>query len=956
MNNRRDGVLEEGRWARASTKAKLSTGVLAAMAVSAAWGIDGDAHAARQASTLKVLKVNVMSLTNVPANQIVEVTFSADIDPGTVSPASVQVRAQNATGTGYTKQVFGSFQVAGNLIRFFPRLPGHLRDASGKFYTAGSPQDDATENAGFHAGTNYEIRMIGNPLGSPIRAATGRPLNRSTLSRFTIATASSPSQLYTTRSYSDSPPPQFAFSNPPDTVPIPETQYATRGGTKGVPNEIDVQIYCTRVPLSPTTARVPGNVSMTMLERYGDANKRRPAPGTTFIEQNFETTLMVYKPTFPLADQGLYALRVSKNLKDLTEQYDFQPNRERDRLRRIYEFLSTQRANNPGANAADLPDPPASLIGDWPPVTDTAARGVLKTNMLALGDAHPDEIDPRTMVIFTTRDEPVTSADFRIDFLKSENLFDPTISTAEWDLGVPGAASAIFTVAGGSAVDGDLLPTTNVTLNPALVPNFTFNFRDVVIPQGVTVSFTSTTTRPVSLLAINFTLNGVISLPGQPGLQSSEGSTSVVAGGLGGPGGGQGGSASYASTNNLNPSNAQRASGITGPSGKAGVDSDGGNPSTFGGGGGLGGKMASGTYYGYSGGGGGGGARLAGKAGGAGTAGGGTFGASWNGAGGNGGAGSSNVELKPLVGGGGGGVGPGGGFGYGGTNGWGTSSWFGNGGSGGGGGGAILIQTAKVLTIGSTGAVRAIGGKGANQLSYNGGASGPGGGGGGGSVLLRSTGGFNILSAAPFDVSGGAGGSSTSGYPTSGGAGGTGFIRTEEPTGVTTYTPANGTTGTFDPVGGGVASFVYSKWADIGVQDPRILPWTNADIATNPTTNDAVYVMVQMTKEDSSVFGTPDVSKVDALQNSKDTKVTSNWLPIKIHDKTGLPGKGAFSPPGYDPSVHGLEYSGFPVTQLNNLGYRFIRFRIYFQLDSLQQRVDPMPSVDFITTHVQFNL
>lgn len=939
--------------ARANRIARAAVGALAVCTTAVALGVDGAAEAAKSSKggVLSVRTIGIAGRSGVHANEIVEVEFNTEIDPSSVGPATVQVRARNATGTGYTKQVFGTFQAAGRIIRFFPRLPGHLRDANGKFYTEGLPQDDAAENAGFQPATDYQVTLIGRPEATTIRAATGRPLKRSQIFRFSTASNTSADMLYTTTTYSESPPPQYSFSNPPDTVPVPATQFTTFGGTAGVPNDILAQLYCTRVPLSPATARVLGNVTLTMLARNGNYTLRRPVEGSVYVEQNVDTTLLVYKPRFPLADKATYSLRVSKNVKDLTEQYDFLPNRDRERLRQIYDALTSSRANSPGTPAADLADPPSALIGDWPPATDTAARGVLKANILALGDAYPDEFDPRTMIIFTTRDEPITNAEFRLEFLKSEGLFDATVSTGEWDVSVPGAASAIFTVAGGSAVNGDFTPTSNTTLNAANYPSHEMNFRDVLIPQGVTVTLTGT--RPVTIKAINFTLNGTIEMSGSQGQIGQSGNRNAVRGGAGGPGGGAGADSNY---NSFPASNADLNNGYAGLTGKAGVDTEGNNPTPFGGQGGLGGKMATSTYYMYGGGGGGGGARLAGKNGGNGTGGGGTFGASWNGAGGAGGAAAAVQDLNPLFGGAGGGSGGNGGLFYNGQ-GFSSYSWYGSGSGGGGGGGAIMIQTARTLTIGSTGLIRAIGGNGNSQVvvsSYYG-SAGPGGGGGGGSVLLRSSYGFNIANpTGSFNVNGGAGGAGTGSYPNRGGDGGAGFIRTEDPNGGITL--PNGGQGTFDPVGAGVPSFVYSKWADLGVQDPRILAWTKDDIATDPTTNDAIYVQVQMTREDPSIFGQPDESALDKLGNSTNTSITSQWLPIKIHDRTGLPGQGAFTVPGYDPAFDGSEFASFPITALNGLGLRFIRFRIFFQLDQTQRRTDPIPNVDYIITHYQYNL
>lgn len=917
------------------------------MALTAASLQPARAAGSRKGGALQVQSISVAQESGVAANRVVEVSFSHEIDPTTVKPATLQVRGQNSTQTGYTKQVFGSIQVVGNVVRFYARLPGHLRDENGNFYPEGSPLDDASANAGFKPSTGYEVRIIGKPAIATVRSTRGKSLKATTYTRFTTAQASPPERLWTTQSYTDSPPPQFSFSNPPDTAASAEAQYATHGGTQDVPNAILLALYCTKVPVAPGTARNQGNIEMTMLARKNDYTLRRPVQGSVFVEQNFDTTLLSFKPRVALADLGTYGLRVGKGVKDLTEQNDFSVNRERDTLRQIYDFLAAARSLSPGVPVDQLPDPPAELITDWPPLSEpgsAAARGVLKTNILALGDAYPDEIDPRTMLIFTTRDEPATQDSITVEFTKSENLYDAALSTGDVDASVPSAAAAAFTVAGGSGALGDLLPTKDAQISSDTFAGAELNYRNIVIPPNVTVTFLGT--KPPTVKAMSITVNGAISVNGNPGGDANASasysgaitSATATVGGTGGPGGGKGAGAP-----------ATLSAGAVASAGTPGNDvaaivasaADGGR-------GGLGGTTATGTSaYGQgAGGGGGGGMRTAGTGG---ANGGGPY-ASWNGTGGAGGAAATgNDDLSPLVGGAGGGAGSNGGYFY---YSWGTPA-----GAGGGGAGGIMIQTAGTLTVGTNGAIRAHGGKGGNGAGYKSGwTTGLGGGGGGGSILMRSTKGYNIPNpAASLDVGGGAGGTQSGSYTApNGGNGGTGLVRTEDPNGGIAIPGA--TQGTFQPVGAGVPSFVYTKWTDLGVQDPRILQWTLSSVVTS-TVNDAIYVQVQMTKEHPTLYGTPDTTALTTSQGSNNVNIMSQWQPIKYHDETGTPGGAFVAPiapiPGLPPNSK--EYAGFDVSALNGKGYRFVRFRIYFQLDATQTATSPLPFVDRIVTTFQFN-
>jgi hypothetical protein len=929
-------------------------------------------------SGFQVQSINVAQGASVPGNMIIEVTCSQAVNPDSVNPATLQIRGRNATNTGYSKQAFGSTQVVGNVIRFFPRLPTHLRDSTGKFYPQGSAKDSAGDNAAFQPQTSYQISVIGSPAVTAIMSANGRKLKGgpANTTQFTIAAASPPERLWTALTYSDSPPPQFSFSNPPDTVPSALGQYATHGGTQDVPSAILMSLFCTKVPLSPGAARNLGNVSATMLARKGDYTLRRPVFGSVFVEQNFDTTLLAFQPQVALADLGIYSLRVTKGVKDLTEQNDFAPNRSRDVLNTIYVFLSSARALAPTVPVSQLPDPPAELITDWPKQGDPggpAARGVLKTNVLALGDTYPDEIDPRTMLVFTTRDEPVTKDSITVEFTKSENLFDPILSIGTVDVTVPGAASAVFTASGGDASLGDLLPTANYTV-PAtsFATGQVLNYRNVIIPNGVTVTLAGSArptspqsisppiqpiaTSPVTLKAITFQIDGQISADGLSGVDGpTSGNYSIVSttsfpGGPGGPGGGAGG---YNKIAAIVPSTADvNGSGVVGNDVNLVAAT-----AAIGGRGGGGGTTAAGTYYCMGGGGGGGGARTAGNNGTNAT----YSTASWNGSGGAGGAGATgNADLAVLVGGAGGGAGGRGAM-------MGSSYlWSLETGSGGGGGGALMIQTAGILTVNATAVIHArggVGGKGGTSGSVP--TGGGAGGGGGGSVLLRSSRGFSFAAspATAISVAGGAGGTvNTSGsyytYAGIGGSGGAGFVRLEDPNGAFTIAALSSTAGFYNPVGAGVPSYVYTKWIDLGVQDPRIVQWKNSDVVT-VTTNDAIYVAAQMTKENPTIFGKPDLSALKTSdQSSTNTAIMSQWQPVKVHDLTGTVG-GAFTAtlgpiPGYPPNPP-TEYAGFDPAPLNGKGYKFIRFRIYFQLDPTQTATSPMPYVDRIVTTFQYN-
>jgi hypothetical protein len=951
---------------RLPKNARTVLGLLAgAGAVATAGAVAGaDAAAAKsKGGPLRVVDVNVAGLDGVYQNAVIEIQFTADIDPVSVNPAVFQVRQRNSTGTGFTKQIPGSFQVAGNVVRFYPRLPTHLRDplsTTDDFYAAGTPRDNANENAGLKPSTSYQVYLIGGATPDAIRSTSGRKLARSQTARFSTTPDSPKSDAFTIESYGDAPPPGFQYSNPSDKVASPDDQYAKHGGTREVPNAISVTLFGNRVPISPSTLRQGSNTSLTMTERNGDPSLTKPIRGTPFVEQNFDSTRIVFKPNFPLPDRGTYAFRLTKDVKDLTEQYDFKNNPERLRLREIYEFMRTAQQLSPGTPPADLPDPPIDLIFDWP--TDPAARGVLKENILILGDTYPDEVDPRVMVLFSTRDEPVSNGSVILEFERNDGLLDETLSTASYDENVPGAAAALLTIAGGSGANGDYFPTISETINVDGFPNRTINWRKVRIPAGITVTIRGS--RPATIKCFQLDLDGAIQADGVDGtaagknVSSDPNTITIATGGAGGPGGGRGGN----STRSYYTSSSQTSAGA-GENGQVGVDVN-GNPPQSGeaGAGGFGGQMtanaASTTIpYALGGGGGGGGARTAGTAGANSTAA--NYSPPWNGTGGAGGAGSANDDLVPLFGGAGGGAGGNGQYypyyypvmyGY---------YYIIGGGGGGGGGGAMTIQTAGTFTVGSTGASRARGGKGGAGPGYTnyGISGGPGGGGGGGSLLLRSSKSFNITNpGAATDVRGGSGGTQTGTYTApSGGTGGTGYVRTEDPNATGVGIPSS-SSGVYDPVGGGVPSAIWTKWIDLGVDGPRMVNFTQNDFILGAGGNDAILVEMQMAIEDSQNFGQPLLTALTPSGGTTNVNEVSAWAPVRVVDMSGIAGGAFGNIPGYNPSIHGQDYIFPAADSLNGFNYRFLRVRITFQLDQTQTSRDPFPFVDRMVVNFQFNI
>jgi hypothetical protein len=313
------------------------------------------------------------------------------------------------------------------------------------------------------------------------------------------------------------------------------------------------------------------------------------------------------------------------------------------------------------------------------------------------------------------------------------------------------AVAAVFSLAAGSGLaggfnagstgaDGSFAPTANVTLTPP--DSGVYNFTDVNIPAGVTVTFGRNTsnTAVVILATGSVTIGGTIDVSGKNAQDYKSGRINFPEGGQGGPGGFNGG-----------------RGGDSGGAGRGGVG--------LGVGGGRGGMYPNPGGCGYVDepeGGGGGGYGVAGQP---------TYCIRGYGVGagrvGVGGVVYGSNTALPVIGGSGGGGGAGALKGTGST-----------GGGGGGGGGAILIAANGTVQI--SGTIRARGGNGAGVYGgcngysrQNDGA--PGGGGSGGMIRIMAS---SIVTGGTLDVAGGVAACNEFGWFGAGNGGG-GRVSTE---------------------------------------------------------------------------------------------------------------------------------------------------------------------------------
>ena len=826
------------------------------------------------ARDLYVRDISLAGRDGVPLNEPMEIDFSEFVLPGSIRHDTVQVRV----GPRFGIQAPGEWKVSGGVVTFFPRLPVEADLSDG----------------GFQPQTTYRVTVVGHPKVNRVQSFTGRPLVRTFTGDFSTAAATSP-DLFTTDVYRDAPPPRVLYSNPPDR--LPEAPWTAPGGAVDVPTDAEIVLVMNKVPLHPASV-TPGNVTLRMIERMG-VPQNRPVQGTPILEQTFDGVRLRFVPAFPLADQARYALRVENRVTDLTGTFDVADNSARTGLR-------------------------------------SAAESGLDPALAAFALAHPEEVDPRTFLVFTTRDEPRKDLTAFLDFDGSDSDqdggdgHDADRSTASFDDEVPGAVAAIFTPAGGTGRLGDFIPASNTVLdtNSPSAENGAFHYRRIVINPGITVTLKGTL--PASLLATgDADIQGTLDASGGAG-ENAEASYNTSSlplqrGGRGAAGAGDGGD-SYIGT------------------GYSAVYGGSGRPASGGvGGGGEGGRSATVNTVNLGGGGGGGGNQYPGSAGSNGTY---PSGSQYKGRGGRGGdavgslpssaatADGRTWHSSPVAGAGGGAGGNT--YYYPSSN-----NWRSGAAGGGAGGGALLLKAGGDLVVGGSILVR--GGAGGSLVPgyYYYGAAG--GGGAGGTVSLWAGDGLDV-SGAFLDASGGAGGLPYApGYQGAGGKGGGGFARLEDGDGQIAGLTGGAaasilpdySTGTFDPVGtaSDEPTVFLSTWFNTGVFDPALQPFNQQDFTDQDFPGCTIRYEIQMAREDGTDYGRADVSAVDPVDgSSSDLSKASGWHVFK------------------DPALGILD----PTADLVGKGYQFFRVRITFTLKDGQRSGDPVPFVDRLRLRFQY--
>ena len=745
--------------------------------------------------TLVLIDVSVGDYDGVPLNEIIEFEFSEALDPDTVRPDTIQIRQ----GPNFGRQVPGFFQTDGRYVKFFPRLPV-LPDLS---------------DGGLQPSTDYRITLPGQPKVAVVRSAMNDRMKKKTVATFRTAGAGDPNLFRD--NFIDALPPTVLFVNPPD-------------GAEGVKADLDITITFNRRPLHPATVSA-SNIALTMVKRMGVVVSR-PISGIPTLIQSHDSVVVLFVPTFPLADDATYELHVDRRVADLVGN-DIEPSFD---------------------SSFSIRDEPARFDSiEW---NYTEIEKLTVADMDNTTASWNESVEDALAALFTIAGGNGTAGDLHP---VANQHFDPS--------DFPRGHERL--TEGGQVYD-------------------VYNFRSINIPSNVVVRFSpesKSVNYPAKILSLKpIVLNGTLTVSGSVGGHGDSGGTAynskfdLAYGGGAGPGGGNGADI-YMGTKLAGAPEVDGEDVDPGGEGGFGGGSAGGTYYSFGGGAGGGGSRTAGktgTKGGYT--------QTAWQ----GTAGKGgksteqrgypanyervpNLGGAGGGAGGRGGQPANSWVFGPGAGGGGGGaitlqgastvtIGFSGRILADGGDGGKSNAGFYCGGKGGAGaGGSILIRATGTLVFQPAATLSVKGGLGQLWAStytyYAGGLSGDG---GDGYIRLEAREDENAP-GKPL-IKGDAAANMT--YP-------------------------DYSKGLFSPQGGGAPSIAQTYWQNLGVFDPTMLAPKVEDIVAT-LYNDSMTIELQMAIEDQNNLGNPNLNSMDITDKDRDGEYDDTLDPTRLTEWTNI--------------------------------------------------------------------
>jgi hypothetical protein len=432
-------------------------------------------------------------------NDPVQVDFSNQVDLNSANLNTVSFQVFDQLGNVLSEQVAGDFAIA--------RSPGDASTGRRLQFVPRFPTNNTFDNGGFRPGRTYLVQLVGgNRLnGTALRDVSGRALAQPISVQFSTAEGSSPSQLF--RNSAAGGPARVGLEVSPNAD--------ATGGTGVVLNklgqpQVEIRLLFDQ-PLNPSATNVPVNLDTNPLVRNVNARGRvfleyddpilganTWIPADVELESNrLDGSTLVLRPVGVLPNNATVRVIVESSLEDISGE----SNVSNAAYERIFGSFQTKRSY------------------------EQQFDGVVE-----------DFLDSSNLDLAAAFGEPV--AEVGPGYIKAGFAFEGTPTNLEFE---PATQSVVL-----NTNFTQVTPKAGVPYN---VSGGVFNFKNVKIPQGVTVRGQGTNPM-VWLVSGTFEVAGDLSVRGGDGTRANTiaSANTPKAGGYGACGGGDGGAGSPSTT------------------------------------------------------------------------------------------------------------------------------------------------------------------------------------------------------------------------------------------------------------------------------------------------------------------------------------------------------------------------------------------------------------------------
>ena len=349
-------------------------------------------------SSLQLVSFLQDGLDNVALNTRLEFHFSAALDAGSVTDATVQIRGGNALGHA----AHGTFEIDGATLRFVPDLAG-LCDLS---------------DGGLRPDTSYTVTLAGSPVDPPLRDVGGRALSETITLDFHTLDEADPA----------------LFEEPtPGAGPLEVTQATPANGSEAVTvadgNRIVLTINANLRPCSVSA----GSVRLLMVQ-IGDIDAFVPAEGGTGNASGFAT------PGGDTSDQDPsdpFSWGDATALPNVTTVPI--PQTIPARVRVVQSFDETQIVVTPDFGASPIPSQGRSRFPE---------NALLVLHVTASVESYSGKRLTPFILAFTTQNLPAQENEYTLEN-EGETPYDADVTTADVDSArAPGRVQGFLLFAG----------------------------------------------------------------------------------------------------------------------------------------------------------------------------------------------------------------------------------------------------------------------------------------------------------------------------------------------------------------------------------------------------------------------------------------------------------------------------------------------------------------------------